>query len=116
MTELFGLDLFGLGLGLFGSVFGLRLIMPRLTHHDPAAWQPDWPRTRCLEASRPARGSGCQCHASGARVLRREDFEARAWPPGRATLSGLRIWGDCNPWHLVNRIGISITDTVTQYT
>jgi hypothetical protein len=31
MTELFGLGLFGLGLGLFGSVFGLRLIMPRVT-------------------------------------------------------------------------------------
>ena len=31
MTELFGLDLFDLGLGLFGSVFGLRLIMPRVT-------------------------------------------------------------------------------------
>ena len=30
MTELFGLGLFGLGLGLFGSVFGLRLIMPRV--------------------------------------------------------------------------------------
>ena len=32
MTELFGLGLFGLGLGLFGSVFGLRLIMPRVSH------------------------------------------------------------------------------------
>jgi hypothetical protein len=32
MTELFGLGLFGLGLGLFGSVFGLRLIMPRVMH------------------------------------------------------------------------------------
>ena len=31
MTELFGLGLFGLGLGLFGSVFGLRLIMPRVS-------------------------------------------------------------------------------------
>ena len=31
MTELFGLDLFDLGLGLFGSVFDLRLIMPRVT-------------------------------------------------------------------------------------
>ena len=34
MTELFGLGLFGLGLGLFGSVFGLRLIMPRVTCMD----------------------------------------------------------------------------------
>jgi hypothetical protein len=32
MTELFGLGLFGLGLGLFGSVFGLRLIMPRVSY------------------------------------------------------------------------------------
>jgi len=32
MIELFGLGLFGLGLGLFGSVFGLRLIMPRVSH------------------------------------------------------------------------------------
>ena len=31
MTELFGLGLFGLDLDLFGSVFGLRLIMPRVT-------------------------------------------------------------------------------------
>ena len=34
MTELFGLGLFGLGLGLFGSVFGLRLIMPRVTNEQ----------------------------------------------------------------------------------
>jgi hypothetical protein len=32
MTEIFGLDHFGLGLGYFGSVFGLRLIMPRVSH------------------------------------------------------------------------------------
>jgi hypothetical protein len=36
MTELFGLGLFGLGLGLFGSVFGLRLIMPRVTRAHEA--------------------------------------------------------------------------------
>jgi hypothetical protein len=32
MTEIFGLDHFGLGLGYFGSVFGLRLTMPRVSH------------------------------------------------------------------------------------
>ena len=39
MTELFGLGLFGLGLGLglFGSVFGLRLIMPRVSS-DGIVW------------------------------------------------------------------------------
>ena len=35
MTELFGLGLFALGLGLFGSVFGLRLIMPRVNSGFP---------------------------------------------------------------------------------
>ena len=39
MTELFGLGLFGLGLGLFGSVFGLRLIMPRVNHKNPSKCQ-----------------------------------------------------------------------------
>ena len=34
MTELFGLGLFGLGLDLFGSIFGLRLIMPRVSCWD----------------------------------------------------------------------------------
>jgi hypothetical protein len=38
MTELFGLGLFGLGLGLFGSVFGLRLIMPRVSHGGEGGW------------------------------------------------------------------------------
>ena len=49
MTELFGLGLFSLGLGLFGSVFGLRLIMPRVSYEYHGSADPTRTRQEALD-------------------------------------------------------------------
>ena len=56
MTELFGLGLFGLGLGLFGSVFGLRLIMPT-ANLEPPVFQRMY---ICLDACKKGFMAGCR--------------------------------------------------------
>jgi hypothetical protein len=82
MTELFGLGLFGLGLGLFGSVFGLRLIMPRVSARTP----PGRRRRRCarrcpLECeSEPPHDVGGRDEAVGANHVAGKLVAGELWP------------------------------------